>query len=65
MIVQLEALIKAQDYESAALVIPLLKNLFHEKNEIMITLDELSMMLIDHSPDAYKKLNDLKYLVIG
>ncbi len=65
MIGHLEELIKAEDYESAVRVIPTLKNLFHEQNEITITLDDLKGMLSKHSPECQQKLNDLKHLLVG
>jgi hypothetical protein len=65
MIVQLEELIEAKDFESAVMVIPSLKSLFHETNEITRTLDDLKNMLDQHDPDCQKKLYDIKLLVVG
>jgi hypothetical protein len=65
MIDQLEELIEAEDFESAIMVIPSLKSLFHEVNEITRTIDDLKDMLNDHDPDCQKKLDDIKLLVVG
>jgi hypothetical protein len=65
MIGHLEELIKAEEFESAAQVIPTLKNLFHEQNEIVLTLDDLTIMLVQHDPECQQKLDDLKHLVVG
>ena len=65
MIGHLEELIKAEDFDSAIRVIPTLKSLFHEQNEIIRTLDDLTIMLDQHDPECQKKLDDLKHLVVG
>jgi hypothetical protein len=65
MIGQLEGLIKAQDFDSAVQIIPTLKSIFHEQDEIDRTLDDLKRMLDEHSPYCQQKLMDLKHLVVG
>ncbi|MFT7108819.1 MAG: hypothetical protein ACI843_000470 [Psychrobacter glaciei] len=65
MIDQLEELIGAEDFDSAVKVIPTLKDLFHEVNEITRTLDDLKYMLDEHDPDCQRKLDDIKILVVG
>ena len=45
MISQLEEHIKHRDYDQAKQVLPLLKSLFHEQSEILITIDQLQAQL--------------------
>lgn len=64
MIAQLEALIKLENFNEAVSVIPELKDLFHDKKDIVVVLDELTQLLNDRSPQCVDKLMEVKYLVV-
>lgn len=65
MISQLEEHIKHRDYDQAKQVLPLLKSLFHEQNEILITIDQLQVQLEQKDPKSEKGLQQLKQLLVG
>lgn len=65
MISQLEEHIKHRDYDQAKEVLPLLKSLFHEQSEILITIDQLQIQLEQRDPRSEKRLQQLKQLLVG
>lgn len=65
MISQLEQHIHSQDYESAKQVLPLLKTLFHEQNEVLITIEQLQSRLENKDPNSQQALEQLKILLAG
>ena len=65
MISQLEEHIQHRDYEQAKQVLPLLKTLFHEQNEILLTIDQLKHQLECRDPKSEQGLQQLKQLLVG
>jgi hypothetical protein len=63
MISRLENLIKENDFEAALHITSTLKGLFYEQDEIVLTLDDLKIMLIEQDPKCQNKLDDLKHLL--
>jgi len=65
MISQLEEHIKHGDYDQARQVLPMLKTLFHEQSEILLTIDQLQSQLEQKDPKSEKGLQQLKQLLVG
>lgn len=65
MISQLEEHIKHHDYDQAKQMLPLLKSLFHEQSEILITIDQLQAQLEQKDPKSENGLQQLKQLLVG
>jgi len=65
MISELEEHIKHQQYDAAKEVLPLLKSLFHEQSEILMTIDQLQKQLEQKDPSSERQLQQLKQLLVG
>lgn len=65
MISQLEEHIKHRDYDQARQILPMLKTLFHEQSEILLTIDQLQTQLEQKDPKSENGLQQLKQLLVG
>lgn len=65
MLSQLETHLVNHDYAAAEKLISPLYDVFHNQNEVLMTLESLKASLQAHNPDSQKVLNDLKNILVG
>lgn len=65
MLCQLETHLVNHDYEAAEKLISPLYDVFHDQNELLMTLENLKASLQAHNPESQKVLNDLKNILVG